>query len=615
MRFSLISALLLSVAACDNPWPRAGVANAQGVARPHTTTRRLMTAEFPFSADWTSPTPDGKALVTTDWATGGVGLMDIASSKIRSVSRVVKPYASGMAGTSRASRDGKWIAYTWDSVRTTSLRVIDTTGKQERTLYSSVGRVAPQDWSPDGRTIVATVSRPQGMQILLIPFAGGANRILKTVALGQVGRILFSSDGRYLAFDRGRPNEPGRSEVVSLSIADGQETVLMGGDAHTQLYGWSPSGRHVLILSNRTGSPGAWLLPVTDGRARGEPTLVKPDLWRATPIGFTNGASFMYGVATGDHSIYVAAFDPSLGKVVGSPAPLAQSSTGTTATTNLEWSPDGRTIAYRVTKGIVGLGGSGVGGTNTIVLHSRETGEMKQFPTSLVLGYDSEMRWLPDGTALVIKARSGDRVTFQKFDIQTGRATELFAVARDTMIRGFDLSPDDKSIVLTGTAKKGSQAPDECFLAMRDLASAVQRVLHRGTCRANWEVEKVAVSPDGQSIAFIRGEGATPADARPPQLFVIPTAGGTPRAILTASEIIWSMVWVKDARSLIAAQRDKPGTSWSLWRIPTAGGDPQRIGVTMDEMRQVRISPDGRSLAFDAGKLGGELWMMSGFVP
>jgi hypothetical protein len=55
-----------------------------------------------------------------------------------------------------------------------------------------------------------------------------------------------------------------------------------------------------------------------------------------------------------------------------------------------------------------------------------------------------------------------------------------------------------------------------------------------------------------------------------------------------------------------------------LWRISAAGGQPQKLELTLPRMGHLRVHPDGRQIAFtayssQAGK--SEVWVMQNFLP
>jgi hypothetical protein len=65
---------------------------------------------------------------------------------------------------------------------------------------------------------------------------------------------------------------------------------------------------------------------------------------------------------------------------------------------------------------------------------------------------------------------------------------------------------------------------------------------------------------------------------------------------------------------LIAKNQPQPA---SLWRVPAKGGQPERLDLTMKGwLTNLRVHPDGRRIAFDAGEEGKEeVWVMENFLP
>ena len=53
-----------------------------------------------------------------------------------------------------------------------------------------------------------------------------------------------------------------------------------------------------------------------------------------------------------------------------------------------------------------------------------------------------------------------------------------------------------------------------------------------------------------------------------------------------------------------------------LWRIPVSGGSPERVGLAKEgRFHDLRISPDGRRLAFTAEEPSKEVWVIENFLP
>lgn len=54
----------------------------------------------------------------------------------------------------------------------------------------------------------------------------------------------------------------------------------------------------------------------------------------------------------------------------------------------------------------------------------------------------------------------------------------------------------------------------------------------------------------------------------------------------------------------------------AIWRVPLAGGEAENIGISMDRIRELRIHPDGRRIAFDSViDAPSELWVLENFLP
>lgn len=75
--------------------------------------------------------------------------------------------------------------------------------------------------------------------------------------------------------------------------------------------------------------------------------------------------------------------------------------------------------------------------------------------------------------------------------------------------------------------------------------------------------------------------------------------------------------WTPDGQDLLYT-RWSNDVEWrkrreELWRVAVAGGPPRSMGLVVPGMREVRLSPDGRRLAFTAGQETLEVWAVQGF--
>ena len=51
-----------------------------------------------------------------------------------------------------------------------------------------------------------------------------------------------------------------------------------------------------------------------------------------------------------------------------------------------------------------------------------------------------------------------------------------------------------------------------------------------------------------------------------------------------------------------------------LWSIPATGGAPRKLNLGV-KVKHLSLHPDGRRIAFTAGKTDGAIWVMENFLP
>lgn len=88
------------------------------------------------------------------------------------------------------------------------------------------------------------------------------------------------------------------------------------------------------------------------------------------------------------------------------------------------------------------------------------------------------------------------------------------------------------------------------------------------------------------------------------------------------------MPWTPDGRSLfvwLVPEDPACGASHAcqteLWQVPTDGGSARKLAVNLDgaiggQLGKLRLSPDGRQLAYVAGRsYQRETWVLENFLP
>lgn len=132
-------------------------------------------------------------------------------------------------------------------------------------LSSAVGGETPR-WAPDGDRILLG-----GANLRLIRAEGGAISELP-VSTGGSGHFLasaeprWSPDGRWISYVSDRSGTP---EIWLWSVEEGEALRLTGnGGRLIKGYSWSPDGRRIAFAGNRHGQYDVWTVEVPSGEAR-----------------------------------------------------------------------------------------------------------------------------------------------------------------------------------------------------------------------------------------------------------------------------------------------------------------------------------------------------------
>jgi dipeptidyl aminopeptidase/acylaminoacyl peptidase len=113
-------------------------------------------------------------------------------------------------------------------------------------------------------------------------------------------------------------------------------------------------------------------------------------------------------------------------------------------------------------------------------------------------------------------------------------------------------------------------------------------------------VSAVAVSPDGNRIAYIVGAIDMPANRYRSTLWVAQADGSSPPRQLTSGDADQSPTWSPDARFLaFASERGATEAKYSLHVIPVDGpGELINVATAAEEFTSLAWSPDGGTLAY-----------------
>jgi Tol biopolymer transport system component len=565
--------------------------------------------------------PDGRRLSFTDWATGDLAVGDLNTGKKRHLTNKGSWQDSlEFALYSQWSPDGRQIAYDWWSpAHSNELRVVNVEDGRSRTVYKTPDETVllTVDWSPDGQEILVFLlpasarSGPRRDQLATVSTVDGQVRIIRSWDNpypydSPGGWAGLSPDGRFILHSRPTGRDPS-NDVFVLSRDGREETRLVDHPANDVAAGWSPDGRWVLFVSDRSGTLDLWMLPVADGKATAPERLVKSGIGRVDPLGFDGGGRFYYYTSPPSQDIFVAELDPQGGRIRSAPSRPIKRFEGRN-----DWpfySPDGKHVTYVSARGsLTGFRAR----FNVLCIHSLETGEEQEYFTDFSRMADP--RFSADGKAVFVVAwTEAGQMGLHRFDVATGESSVVMEAGEGSSFGAYAVSPDGTAIFYP----RRDEAERACRLLRRDLASGAETEIYRGPYE---EPFTVALSPDGQTLATLNRH---PNDAGAERVIrVIPATGGTPRDVLRFAPPTNASIHLEfsaDGQYLFLPWMTHPeDPPSSLVRVPVQGGEPQDLGLKMIAFRSLSAHPDGRQLLFSsrgAEQKSTEVWVIEDFLP
>ena len=159
--------------------------------------------------------------------------------------------------------------------RTLALRA--TSGGDEQILTSPMqGRISLTDWTLDGKWILMSsdLQTPGRVALALFPLEAAPRsetqmRVIASNSEYNLWQGRFSPDGRWISFNAFNATDPSVSTVYAISASGGEWIKLTEGRYWDDKPRWSPDGKAIYFVSNRTGFFNVW-------RVRFDPASGKP---------------------------------------------------------------------------------------------------------------------------------------------------------------------------------------------------------------------------------------------------------------------------------------------------------------------------------------------------
>ncbi len=481
------------------------------------------------------------------------------------------------------SRDGKQIAYdTYSNDAVPQLKIRNLDGSSLRTILSEKRYEArPLDWSPDSKFVLGYLELEEtpdgGIDLVLISAEDGAVRILKKIASSWMN-AQFSPDGKSIAFSFMAEGNPPQSDLHIMAAEGGDDVVVAGHPAEDELIGWSPDGRSLIFLSDRSGTWGLWRVLVNGGKPQGEPELLKKEFDRdAEVFGLAPDGSLYYSMDTAAGRLFTGEIDLETGKVLVPPSPLTTRYAGLTP--GLAWSPDGKSLAFYSRPGEIRPGNM------ILTIRSAATGE-ERFLSPRLRGVN-QYSWAPDSRSIVGLGFTVTGYGIFRVDVETSATTKL--TDEGVFPR---LCPDGKTLVFfDGEGTYRRQALDTGQKA--EIVKKKQGMI------------MFDLSPDGREMVFQDGG----------VIKIVSLGGGPPRDIYRGpAGANFGLTWMSDGRGIVA--RRLTAGDCEIWRIPVAGGAPLKLDLAFPRVVSFALHPDNRRFAFAAAdETKSELWVLENFLP
>jgi Tol biopolymer transport system component len=160
----------------------------------------------------------------------------------------------------------------------------------------------------------------------------------------------------------------------------------------------------------------------------------------------------------------------------------------------------------------------------------------------------------------------------------------------------------------------GRSAPGGGQIVRRALASGEEQVLfsYGQNGAADWSFD---VNRDEAVAVVARRDSAS--------VIVVRSADGSERELWRApagEQVAW-VTWTADGRDLLFVRsravdaNGPPAPLPGIWSVNGSGGEPRFLGIQMPGLRALVVSPDGRSVAFTAGEMTREPYVVEHVLP
>ncbi len=416
--------------------------------------------------------------------------------------------------------------------------------------------------------------------------------------------VDVSPDGQQIVFDL-------LGDLYLLPVSGGEAKRLTSGMAWDCQPRFSPDGKLIAFMSDRSGSDNLWVMNADGTGAR---AVTQETEWSLGSPAWAPDGNYLIARKWGPYPSpenYLRSVDLWLyHKDGGKGIELVKGKGNTTINAGPTFAPDGKTIyfsshpdSFRYNVDI---------GRFQIYTLNRETGDIETITSE----YGGGLRPLisPDRRYLVYATRQDARTGLRIRDLKTRDEHWLaYPIQRDDqegfavndVLPGYAFTPDSKAVVFSAGGKikrvelAGKKVATIPFVAKveQELGPYVYAPykVDEGALRVR-QMRWTNQSPDGKRLVF----------SAVGRIWVMDIAEGKPRRLTTSQQREYEPIFSPDGKWVAyVTWSDEEGGH--LWKVSAEGGTPVRLSQTPAFYASPRWSPDGEKILFIMGSARGWL--------
>jgi Tol biopolymer transport system component len=449
------------------------------------------------------------------------------------------------------------------------------------------------NWSWDDKYVVLSDFSPQSTllgQVWIVSVADGHRRALAESNDSHVRKAVFSPNGQFLAYEAHPRNGQleQTSRVFVVPVHGGEPRLVFEsaswkvGGSVMSLMDWTADGRYLAVHDVRQGRSALYLLPIKNGAANGEAAFVR---YGEFDEGYSTSAGGLVvqdnTVRPGNSNVSVATIDPS--GHLGDWRDLDLNGPGNVWPS---FSPDGSQVAYT---------GLAVDPTpRNLVLLDLATGRKREIYASAYPSLACQYSIHNPRVFCSVEKEKGESELFS-VEVESGAVEHIatFPQSRFLLRSGWD---DQTFYFSLNGWRFGPMEPP--ILEW-----------NRSTN------QEIVITQDGEHFQMPSPDGRSIVRLRDGILSVRPVSGGDWMPLVSGIGMRTSPFATPDGKWVFYQNLDA-ARKIGLFRVPIAGGDPQRLGDPPGSRYSGNyfFSPDGRQI-LTIGAIAKDLWLLENFLP